>query len=286
MLLTDSHLHFDSFAARGEVEEVLERAGDAGVGRMVAIGGSAAANELAACLAAAHPAAVWAAVGFDRDQATLDPDIEGLGDLAGRPGVVAVGETGLDYHYSPDTAGAQKELFTEMLRFSRERALPVVVHSREARADTLDLLAAHAREWPVAGSAPGVLHCFTENMAFARALLDLGYLISFSGIVTFKNADALREVAAAVPDDRLMIETDAPYLAPVPRRGKRNEPAYVRYVAEALAEVRGCSLEHVAEVTGRNADRLFAADGEKRDHHGSEKTADEEKRGSPRIRLR
>jgi TatD DNase family protein len=135
---------------------------------------------------------------------------------------------------------------------------PVVVHSREADEDTLRLLADYAARWPRTDAAPGVLHCFTGSLSFARRLIDLGFMISFSGIVTFKNADALREVAAEVPDERLLIETDSPYLAPVPYRGKRNEPAYVLEVARLLAELRGCELETLAAYTTANALRFFS----------------------------
>jgi TatD DNase family protein len=152
----------------------------------------------------------------------------------------------LDYHYSADTAAAQKALFSSMLDGARHHGLPVVVHSREAEADTLALLENHRSAWRGDPDRLGVLHCFTGDLPFAQALLALGMMISFSGIVTFKNAAALRDVAAAVPDDRLLIETDSPYLAPVPYRGKRNEPAYVCFIASALAELRGCEAEKIA----------------------------------------
>ncbi len=134
----------------------------------------------------------------------------------------------------------------------------MVVHSREADADTLRMLGAYVESTPALAGRPAVLHCFTGGLGFAQSLVELGLMISFSGILTFKNADALRAVAKALPEEKLLVETDAPYLAPVPMRGKQNEPAYVRHVAECLAELRGCSLEHITAVTSENAARLFA----------------------------
>jgi TatD DNase family protein len=164
---------------------------------------------------------------------------------------VAIGETGLDYHYEPESADLQKQSFRLHLEAARITDKPVIVHTREARADTLVLL----REAQLASA--GVLHCFTEDWAMAKAALDLGFYISLSGIVTFRNAEALREVARQVPADRLLVETDSPYLAPIPYRGKPNLPEYVREVAEFLASVRGVELEKLAEQTTENFYRLF-----------------------------
>jgi TatD DNase family protein len=173
-----------------------------------------------------------------------------LGELA-HPRVVAIGETGLDYHYEPEAAALQQQAFRLHLEAARLTGKPVIVHTREARADTLALL----RE--AALPQAGVLHCFTEDWEMARAALDLGFYISLSGIVTFRNADALREVARQVPADRLLVETDSPYLAPVPHRGKPNLPQYVREVAEFLAELRGVAFEDFARQTTDNFLRLF-----------------------------
>jgi TatD DNase family protein len=260
--LTDSHVHFDVFDETGDVQGVLDRAAAAGVRRMVAIGGSVAANQRAVAVAARCPDRVRATVGYDRDEAGKGPDLAALDVLAAHPLVVAVGETGLDYHYQPETAPQQKELLQQMLDLAARRRLPVVVHSREADEDTLAMLGAHAAAWKGDPARIGVLHCYTGSLDFARRLLDLGLAISFSGIVTFRNADALREVACFVPADRLLIETDAPYLAPVPLRGKQNEPAYVAHVAQALATVRGVELQVLAEQTTCNAARLFGWTGE------------------------
>lgn len=173
-----------------------------------------------------------------------------LGELA-HPKVVAIGETGLDYHYEPESAALQQASFRLHLEAARITGKPVIVHTREARADTLALL----RE--AALPQAGVLHCFTEDWDMAKAALDIGFYISLSGIVTFRNAEALREVARQVPVDRLLVETDSPYLAPVPHRGKPNLPQYVREVAEYLAVLRGVSYEALAEQTSNNFKRLF-----------------------------
>lgn len=173
-----------------------------------------------------------------------------LGEL-NHPHVVAIGETGLDYHYEPEAAELQQQSFRLHLEAAKIAGKPVIVHTREARADTLALL----RE--AALPQAGVLHCFTEDWEMAKAALDIGFYISLSGIVTFRNADALREVARKVPADRLLVETDAPYLAPIPHRGKPNLPQYVREVAEFLAMVRGERFEDLAAQTTANFKRLF-----------------------------
>lgn len=254
----DSHCHFDTFVAEGAAGDVLARAFDGGVSQVVAIGGSDDANRRAAELAAAYPGRVFATAGYDRDLAAASPALDALAAQAAAPGVVAIGETGLDYHYEPETAPAQKALFEAQLTLAADRALPVVVHTRDAEDDTAGLLAAFARAWPAEADRPGVIHCFTGDYPFARRLLDLGFYISFSGILTFRNAETLRDAARRIPLDRILIETDAPYLAPVPHRGKTNEPAWVRHVAETLATVRDVALETVARQTTANARRLFA----------------------------
>ena len=179
------------------------------------------------------------ALGWDRDQAGRElPEP----DLAG---VAAVGEIGLDYHYSPETRREQMDLMARQLELASARSLPVVIHTRDADADTLGLL----HEIP----SKGVIHCFTGNPKFCRELLDLGFYISISGIVTFRAADNVRESAAVVPDDRLLVETDSPFLAPVPLRGQANEPAFVVRTAEFLAKMRGTDLESLAALTTANA---------------------------------
>ena len=180
-----------------------------------------------------------------------------LETMLAAPEVVAIGEIGLDFHHDRETALAQIELFQRMLLLARDRQLPVSVHTREAEAETLAALGAHAAAWRGAPDRIGVMHCFTGGEVFARDLLALGFFISFSGIITFKNAGGLFAVAALVPEDRLLIETDSPYLAPEPFRGQPNEPAHVRRVAEVLAEIRHTSWETIAEISTRNAERLF-----------------------------
>lgn len=253
-MLFDTHVHFDGLAQEEDPAQVLARAAAAGVERMLAVGGSVEANSFALRCAGRFPDRVSAAVGFDRDQAAAPP-AEPL--PAGLDHAVAVGETGLDFHHLPEQAEAQQKLFRAMLAVAREHGLPVIVHSREADEATLALLREHAAAWQGDHDRIGVLHCFTGGPEFARKLLDLGLYLSFSGILTFKKSAALRDVARSVPADRLLIETDAPLLAPVPHRGRRNEPAYVRHVAEVLAEVRGTSMETLAHDTSANARRLF-----------------------------
>lgn len=258
MNLIDSHVHLDVFDERGEVEELLTKAREQGVFRMVAIGGSPEANRRALRLSRKHPETLSAVVGFDRDLAAETPDATELDRLIRDPLVVGVGESGLDYHYEPETRSLQVELFDRMLECAAKVGKPMVVHSRDAEEDTLAALRLLASTWPGDVGRMGVLHCFTGSYAFAARLLDLGMMISFSGILSFKNAEDLRETAAKLPLDRLLIETDAPYLAPVPFRGKENHPAWVYRVAEILAELHHCLPEAVADQTRRNAERLFS----------------------------
>jgi TatD DNase family protein len=182
----------------------------------------------------------------------LDADL--LLQLAARPEVVAVGETGLDYFYSPDSKMTQQQAFISHIAVANQLQKPLIVHTRDAKADTLAILRVHHAE-----RCGGVLHCFTEDWDTAKAALDLGFYISFSGIMTFRNADALRDVVRQVPLDRLLIETDSPYLAPVPFRGKTNQPAYVSAVAAAVAELRGLPVAELAAITTDNFYRLFRA---------------------------
>ena len=247
MRLFDTHCHFETTDA-DEISAVLARAKAAGVERLVAVGGSPALND-AALAAAGLSNDVLYAVGFDRDQIHQSPThpLKQSNNQTLSP--AAWGEIGLDYHYSPETRREQRELFASQLEEARRRDLPVIIHTREAADDTLALL----REIP----SRGVIHCFTGNPDEARAYLDLGFFISISGIVTFKAADNVRESALVVPDDRVLIETDAPFLAPVPMRGNKNEPAFVKYTCEFLAKLRGMAPEDFAELTFANAERVF-----------------------------
>lgn len=242
MRLFDTHCHFEGDAT--ETAAMLERAAAAGVEAIMAVGGSPKLNASAleaVKIANAHPGLphVIAACGYDREQIAIE-------EIPPLPaGLAAVGEIGLDYHYSPETRSAQLKLFRAQLELAAAAALPVVVHTRDADADTLGAL----REIPVRG----IIHCFTGSPDFCRKLLDLGFFISLSGIVTFRAADNVRESAAIVPDDRLLIETDSPFLAPVPMRGKKNEPAFIEHTATFLAQLRGISPQKLAEITWQNA---------------------------------
>jgi TatD DNase family protein len=232
MELFDTHAHFEGSAA--EIAAQLDRARAAGVARVMAVGGSEELNAAARC--AETP---YRALGWDRDQAGRElPPID-------YDGVTAVGEIGLDYHYTPETRAAQRTLFARQLDLARTRGLPVVVHTREADDDTLGLL----REIP----SKGIIHCFTGSRPFCGRLLDLGFFVSISGIVTFKAAENVRDVARYIPGDRLLIETDAPYLAPVPRRGQPNEPAFLVHTARFLADLRQTPVEALAAQTAANA---------------------------------
>ncbi|WAJ36354.1 TatD family hydrolase [Pseudomonas sp. GOM7] len=254
-MLIDSHCHLDRLdlaAHGGSLDAALDAARAAGVGHFLCIGVSADNAATVKSLAERY-ADVDCSVGVH--PLDLEPGAEPaldwlLGELA-HPKVVAIGETGLDYHYEPESAELQQASFRLHLEAARITGKPVIVHTREARADTLALL----REAGLPQA--GVLHCFTEDWEMAKAALDIGFYISLSGIVTFRNAEALREVARQVPADRLLVETDSPYLAPVPHRGKPNLPQYVREVAEYLAVLRGVSYETLAEQTGNNFKRLF-----------------------------
>lgn len=255
MILVDSHCHLDRLdlsAHGGSLDAALAAARSRGVGCFLCIGVSAGNAAAVRGLAASH-ADVYCSVGvhpLDLEPGS-QPALDWLLGELDDPRVVAIGETGLDYHYQPDAAALQQEGFRLHLEAARQTGKPVIVHTREARADTLAML----RE--AALPQAGVLHCFTEDWPMAAAALDMGYYISLSGIVTFRNAEALRDVARRVPADRLLVETDAPYLAPVPHRGKPNLPEYVRDVADFLAALRGVSVETLAEQTTANFHRLF-----------------------------
>ncbi len=272
-MLADTHVHFDGLTQAGyTIQAIMERAARAGVSRMIAIGGSPAANRAALEIARLYPGRIRSAVGFNRDfadafgyQSTRHslalPGEGGMMDeleaMLAAPEVVAIGEIGLDFHHESETSSAQIKLFKCMLRLARDHRLPVSVHTRQAEDETLAALREHAAAWRGAPDRIGVMHCFTGNEVFARDLLALGFMISFSGIITFKNAGNLLSVAAMVPDDRLLIETDAPYLAPEPFRGQPNEPAHVRRVAETLAMIRCVGWETIAALTARNAAKMF-----------------------------
>lgn len=251
-MLFDSHCHLDFPGLIEDLDAVLARMAEAGVGEAVCIAVSRPEWPRVLALAERDPR-LWATVGVHPDTREGDePDIDALTATAAHPRVVAIGETGLDYYRHTGDLEWQRERFRTHIRAARRCGRPLVIHTRAAAADTLRLMREEG-----ADAVGGVMHCFTETWETARAALDLGFHISFSGIVTFRNAGELREVAARVPDERLLIETDAPYLAPVPHRGRTNEPAFVRHVAEQVAALRGSTLEAIAALTTTNARRLF-----------------------------
>ena len=254
-MLVDSHCHLDRLdltAHEGSLDAALEAARQRGVGHFLCIGVSAD-NAAAVKALTERYADVDCSVGVHPLDLTADsePALDWLLSELEHPHAVAIGETGLDYHYEPEAAELQQRSFRLHLDAARSCGKPVIVHTRSARADTLELLRQAAL--PQAG----VLHCFTEDWDMAKAALDLGYYISFSGIVTFRNADALRDVARRVPADRLLVETDSPYLAPVPHRGKPNLPQYVHEVAQFVAQLRGVDFDQLSEQTTDNFRRLF-----------------------------
>jgi TatD DNase family protein len=254
-MLIDSHAHIQGKEYAGEVEAVIERARTAGVEKIIVVGGAGdmSSNTEAVALAARFEN-VYATVGMHPHDAkdVSAEDLAKLRELIVHSKVVAVGETGLDYYYSHSPHDVQRRVFTQFIYMARETRLPIVVHEREAAVESAELL---RREG--AGELRGVIHCFTGDYNAARAYLDLGFYLSFTGIITFKNAEPLREVVRRVPLERMLVETDSPYLTPVPHRGKRNEPAYVRWVAEMIARIKAICLEEVAETTTGNAAALF-----------------------------
>lgn len=251
-VLVDSHCHLDFPELAADLPALLANMAANGVGQALCVGVSLENFPRVRGLAETY-SQLFASVGVHPDhQEGEEPTVDRLLGLAAHPRVVAIGETGLDYYRLQGDLEWQRERFRTHIRAARRAGKPLIIHTREAAADTLRVM----RE-ENAGEAGGVMHCFTETWDVARGALDLGFFISFSGIVTFRNAAALREVARRVPLDRLLVETDAPYLAPVPHRGKINQPAYVRHVAEEVARLKGLDLDVVAAATTLNFHRLF-----------------------------
>lgn len=254
-MLIDSHCHLNYKGLIEDQAGVLERARAAGVETMLNI--ATRESEWDAVLATAvREADVWATVGIHPHEADEHPHIDTakLVERAAHPRVVGIGETGLDYYYDHSDRARQQRSFRAHIAACRETGLPLIVHTREAETDTLTIM----REEMDKGDYCGVIHCFTASGAFADAAIDLGFYISISGIVTFKNARDLQETAARLPAERLLIETDSPFLAPVPHRGKPCEPAYVADTAAFLANLRGETVEELGDRTARNFRRLFA----------------------------
>jgi TatD DNase family protein len=251
--LIDSHCHLNYPGLKEDVAGVLTRAREAGIGGFLGI--STRRNEWEAVIAQADAEPdIWATIGIHPHEADLHPDTDtaSLIDAAGHARVIGIGETGLDYYYDKSDRDRQKASFAAHIAAARATGLPLIVHTRDAEADTLALLKA-----PGDGLLRGVIHCFTASQAFADEALALGFYISLSGIVTFKNARDLQATAATIPADRLLVETDAPFLAPVPMRGKVCEPAFVAHTARFVAALRGETPETLAATTTANFRRLF-----------------------------
>jgi TatD DNase family protein len=256
--LIDTHAHLDQEEFDADRDEVIGRAVAAGVDAIVAVGTTADTSAAAVALAATH-SSVWAAVGIQPNYAAqaLPGDWDRVVELAGRPKVVALGETGLDRYWDYSPLAVQEDYFDRHLRLSQERGLPFVVHTRDSDAEVLAMLRVARQRGPLRG----VMHSFTGTAQTAAECVELGLSISFAGMLTFKKSHDLRQVAAGVPAERLLVETDSPYLSPHPLRGKRNEPAHLVHTAATLAEVRGLSLDELAELTTANARALFERKG-------------------------
>lgn len=253
MQLVDSHCHLNFPDFEGRIPDILQNAADNQIAHLLCIATSWENREAVLSLARNYEP-ISASVGIHpTTEGGYEPCVEELLRAADEPEIVAIGETGLDYFRSEGDLTWQRERFHRHIDVARQCQKPLIIHTRAAAADTMDTLREHrARE------AGGVMHCFAEDWDIAQQALDIGFYISFSGIVTFKSAKAVQEVAQKAPLDRILVETDAPYLAPVPYRGKTNEPAYVRHTAEYVAELRGISLEELAEATTNNFYRLFS----------------------------
>jgi TatD DNase family protein len=254
-MLVDSHCHLDFKDFEGELDDVVARAGAAGVGTMVSISTHLSKFEGVKAVAERFDN-VWCSVGVHPHQAGEEgvdsPDR--LVELAQHPRVVGIGESGLDYYYDNSPRDRQQISFRAHIEAARETGLPLIVHARDADEDAADIM----RDEMEKGAYTAVMHCFSSGRGLAEAALEMGMYISFSGILTFKNAQELRNIARDVPEDRILVETDSPFLAPIPNRGKRNEPSFVAHTAEVLAEVRGMDLNALETATTDNFFRLFS----------------------------
>jgi len=256
-MLIDSHVHLDDPRYDDDRDQVFQRATEAGIEAFVTIGCDLATSQSAVRLAESHDN-VFATVGVHpHESKDIIPGwYDVFRQLAQKPKVIAYGEIGLDYHYDHSPREVQRQRFREQVQLAKELQLPIVIHTREAQEDTITILKEER-----AAEVGGVFHCFSGDAWLAREALDLGFYLSFSGVITFKNASLLRELIGTVPLNRIMVETDCPYLTPVPHRGKRNEPAFVRHVAETLATLAGngapSSIESIAQTTVENTKRLF-----------------------------
>ena len=254
-MLVDSHCHLDCIDLSDfddNFDKLIQHTHDAGIEHMLCV--SINLKKYPGMLEKVRPyPAISISAGLHPMADESDEfSVDYLTELASDDKVVAIGETGLDYYYHKDDPEWQRQRFRAHVQVANQLNKPLIIHTRDAGEDTLNILTEEHAE-----RCSGVIHCFTETQEFAEQALALGFMISISGIVTFKNADALREVAKTIPDDRLLIETDSPYLAPIPHRGKQNQPAYVQHVAETLADIRNTSVQHIAEISRNNFYRLF-----------------------------
>jgi TatD DNase family protein len=252
-MLIDSHAHLDDPRFDSDREAVLQRAWDAGVRQVLTIGNGSGPESMGCSIPIAESRDwIYASVGVHPHDAAKveEPHYDQIKNLAHHPKVIAIGETGLDFHYDNSPRDVQREVFRRQLELANQLDLPVIIHTREADADTEELL-------KEAGSRRGVIHCFTSGDKLADFAIGIGFFVSFSGIVTFPNAKALAEIARRVPADRILLETDCPYLAPVPHRGKRNEPGFVADTARFVAELRGVPLDELAAQVTANFGRVF-----------------------------
>ncbi|MXO90270.1 TatD family hydrolase [Pontixanthobacter aquaemixtae] len=254
-MLIDSHCHLEYEGLIEDQDGVLGRAREAGIRGFLNISTKLAEWDQVVATAAREND-VWASVGIHPHHADehADLDIDILREAVKHPKVIAIGETGLDYYYDKSDRAVQQELFRRHITVARETGLPVIIHTRDAEDDTAEILEDELGK----GAFPALIHCFTASSQFGKKVLDLGLTISLSGIVTFKNAKELQEIAAELPQDRILVETDSPFLAPVPHRGKSCEPAFVRNTAEFVSQLRGVSLEELSETTTANFFRLFS----------------------------
>ncbi|MEQ9638861.1 MAG: TatD family hydrolase [Alphaproteobacteria bacterium] len=254
-MLIDSHCHLDFDSLSSELDDVVARAGEAGVAGMVTICTEVRKFDRIRAIAERFDN-VWCSVGLHPHEAAKEPELATarLVELAAHPKVVGIGETGLDFFYEHSPRDEQARQFRQHIAAARQTGLPLIVHTRDADAETAEILEDEMR----AGAFPGLIHCFSSGPELARRAVDLGMSISVSGIATFKNAQDLRDTIAEVPLEKLLVETDSPYLAPVPHRGKRNEPAFVAHTAKVVAELKQVSPERLAQATTDNFFRLFA----------------------------
>jgi TatD DNase family protein len=252
-MLFDTHAHLNAEEYKDDLEEVLSRAQEAGVANMVVVGFDRPTIERAMELVERYDF-LYASVGWHPVDAIdmTEEDLIWIEELSSHPKVVALGEMGLDYHWDKSPKDIQKEVFRKQIRLARKVKLPIIIHNREATADILEILKEEKAE-----EVGGIMHCFSGSPEVARECVNMNFYISLGGPVTFKNAKKPKEVAAEVPLEKLLIETDCPYLTPHPFRGKRNEPGYVKLVAEQIAEIKGLSYEEVAETTTKNAKKFF-----------------------------